>query len=119
MANIMHIIHPYKHQGTWVFDDDRHGLVREPFVLGAGEMIDAVVHRIGIERPERGFRLIFSAHEFPGHHVVLRRTGDEAGSGTWYEFADGSMKGWLCPALLHYFAEPPDRIYARAEPLAG
>jgi hypothetical protein len=115
MANAMQIIHPYKDRGTWVFDDERHGLVREPFVMGAGEMIDAVVKEVGLEHPERGFRLVFSAHEFPGHHAVLQRLPDEAGSGTWYTFADGTMKGWLCPALFHYFEKAPERIYARVE----
>ena len=33
--NELRIIHPYKHTGTWVFDDERVGLVQEPLVLGA------------------------------------------------------------------------------------
>jgi hypothetical protein len=33
--NSILVIHPYKHQGVWVLDDERVGLVREPFVAGA------------------------------------------------------------------------------------
>ena len=29
--NSICVIHPYKDQGLWVFDDDRFELVREPF----------------------------------------------------------------------------------------
>jgi hypothetical protein len=30
--NALTLITPYRHNGMWVFDDDRVGLVREPFV---------------------------------------------------------------------------------------
>lgn len=118
MANAMMIIHPYKHEGIWVFDDERHGLAREPFVLGASEMIDAIVRKVGTPDAERGFRLIFSAEPFPGHHAMLSWESEEAG-GNWYRFADGSMRGWLCPALFHYFEKAPRRIYCRAEGAPG
>ncbi len=38
--NVLSIIHPYKHNGTWVFDDERVGLDKEPFVSGADVIID-------------------------------------------------------------------------------
>jgi len=113
--NAMLIIHPHKTHGTWCFDDERHGLIEEPFVLGASEMIDAVVARAGLTNADRGFRLIFSASPFPGYHAEIHRLNEESG-GYWYQFPDGSMKGWLCPATLHYFPDQhPQRIYARAE----
>jgi len=39
--------------------------------------------------------------------------------GNWYEgeVAGDWMEGWLCPALLLYFQEPPDTLYIKAEPL--
>ena len=40
MHNSIFVIKPYKWEGLWVFDDDRVGLVREPFVAGADRMID-------------------------------------------------------------------------------
>lgn len=33
--NSILVMSPYKHQGMWVFDDGRVGLVQEPFVAGA------------------------------------------------------------------------------------
>ena len=40
MSNAIAVIYPYKYQGLWVFDDDRVGLVHEPFVAGADVLID-------------------------------------------------------------------------------
>jgi len=42
-ANALIVIAPYRHAGTWVFDDPGARLVREPFVAGVPEMIDVVV----------------------------------------------------------------------------
>jgi hypothetical protein len=33
--NSLLVIHPYKHDGVWVFDDPAVGLGKEPFVAGA------------------------------------------------------------------------------------
>jgi hypothetical protein len=38
MTNAINVICPYKYDGTWVFDDPKHGLVREPFVAGTDEI---------------------------------------------------------------------------------
>ena len=53
------VILPYRYGGTWVFDDKSVGLVREPFVAGVPEMIDALT--ADIPKAEEGFRLTFSA----------------------------------------------------------
>src|SRR5215204_582980 len=37
MPNAIMMIQPFWSGGTWVFDDERVGLVREPFVSGAPE----------------------------------------------------------------------------------
>lgn len=115
MTNAMNVINPYWHEGTWVFDDDRHGLVREPFVLGVPEMIDDLVEDIPDARS--GFRLIFSDRGFPQHDRKLTWVREES-EGNWYRTAEPEMEGWLCPALLHFFEQPPNEIYVKAEPLA-
>ena len=56
---------PYKHKGLWVFDDERVGLVQEPFVAGADVLIDKALEAKGIQDGDKGFRLIFSAGQFP------------------------------------------------------
>jgi hypothetical protein len=114
MANAINVIHPYKWQGLWVFDDDRVGLDKEPFVAGADTLIDKAITTKGIEDAETGFRLFFSAGPFPNYDLKLcwLREGD---GGNWYASDDFKMEGWLCPALLRYFDAAPKEIFARFE----
>ena len=111
-ANSIRVLAPYRHAGTWVFDDERVGLVREPFVSGIPEMIDDLVR--DIPGAESGFRLLFAARLFPGHALRLTWRREEAG-GNWYWSERHQAEGWLCPALLKYFEEPPAEIFAKAE----
>jgi uncharacterized protein DUF6717 len=114
MNNTLFVIEPYKSNGTWVFDDPRVGLEREPFVAGMPEIIDRAVG--DIPNAEAGFTLIFSANPFPGATVELEWVREEVG-GHWYRWMD--MEGWLCPALFHYFPTPPPRLYAQPKPKAA
>jgi hypothetical protein len=113
--NSINVIAPYKHAGTWVFDDAGVGLSQEPFVAGADTMIDRIT--ANIPNADRGFTLIFSASPFPGHQFRLewRRAEDE---GNWYYSADLDLEGWLCPALLLYFAEAPRSLYVQIKDAA-
>lgn len=113
MANAIHVIVPYRHASTWVFDDPRVGLYQEPFVSGIPEMIDSIV--ANIPNAEKGFRLLFSSAPFPGYQVELEKVREEY-EGVWYRWADNG-EGWLCPALFLYFPEAPARLYAKAEAL--
>ncbi len=55
MSNEIHVIAPYRHASTWVFDDPAVGLQAEPFVSGIPEMIDVLVAAINPRGPkERG-----------------------------------------------------------------
>jgi len=114
MPNSVMVIAPYRHAGTWVFDDPNAGLVREPFVFGMPEIIDEIVR--GIKGATKGFRLLFSAEPFPEHSVKLVWKRSEHG-GNWYLAEKLDMEGWLCPALFKYFPRAPREIYARAESL--
>ena len=112
--NAIIVINPYKDSGLWVFDDERAGLDKEPFVSGADTIIDRAVEAKKIPDAEKGFRLIFSAGEFPGYDFRLTwvRAGD---GGNWYRSDDLKMEGWLCPALFKYFAAAPKEIFAKFE----
>ncbi len=114
MANVLNVIHPYKWEGLWVFDDARVGLDKEPFVEGADKIIDTALARKGIQAPEQGFRLLFSAGPFP-HYDLKFEWLREGEGGNWYWAEEFGMEGWLCPALLKYFDAPPKEIYARFE----
>lgn len=103
-------IHPYLYQGVWVFDDPAVGLVQEPFVSGADDIIDRMVENI--PDAQKGFTLLFSAAAFPGHQVVFDWVRADM-SGNWYRSAVLEMEGWLCPALLKYFDSPPTKLYAQ------
>lgn len=111
-ANSIFVIFPYKYHGTWVFDDSRVGLVREPFIAGIPEMIDKLVK--DIPNADKGFRLLFSASPFPGYSIKLIWVREERG-GNWYFCKEYNSEGWLCPALFRYFDKAPKEIYTKAE----
>ena len=107
--NAIMVIKPYKWNGMWVFDDANTGLVREPFVAGADDIIDVMVEQI--ENAEAGFALTFSHLPFPGHDLELFRQHEEA-EGWWYHSPVLEMDGWLCPALFLYYDEAPIYLFA-------
>ncbi|HJU40220.1 MAG TPA: DUF6717 family protein [Tahibacter sp.] len=110
MNNAIVAIHPYKTQGVWVFDDARVGLVEEPFVSGADDIIEHVVR--DLPGAHDGFTLLFSAGAFPGFQYEFAWQRADL-SGNWYRCEALAMEGWLCPALLKYFDAPPARLYTQ------
>ena len=112
--NSILLIEPYRTSaGSWVFDDPRVGLVKEPFISGADTMMTLLTK--GIPNADAGFRLLFSARPFPGVMVKLAWRREEIG-GNWYFSPELNLEGWLCPAMFHYFPKAPEVIYAKAEP---
>ena len=110
--NSLMTITPYFDNG-WMFDDERVGLVKEPFVSGVPELIETLVREIPGAR--NGFRLLFGAGPFPGHTHSLKWFREEF-EGNWYRMeGDVNMEGWLCPALFHYFESAPEYLYIKAE----
>ena len=69
--NSIMVVKPYKWEGMWVSDDEKTGLLREPFVAGVPEILEALLEQQGIpvEEAEKGFRLIFSAISVAVHSV--------------------------------------------------
>lgn len=106
-------IHPYKHQGLWVFDDPRVDLVQEPFISGADVLIDKMV--VGIPNAEAGVTILFSNGPFPGYQQEFAWRRADMG-GNWYWNEQFQMEGWLCPALFKYFDAAPPRIYVQVKP---
>ena len=113
MTNSLRIIHPYKDEGIWMFDDESVGLVREPFVGGTERILDAVVHGLCLADAENGMTMIFSDQNFPGSNAEwIWEEGDNFdGGGNWYRLKPTGMMGWLCPALFKYFDKAPKNIY--------
>lgn len=133
MSNAINVINPYTNFGALVFDDENVGLVREPFVAGADDMLMALAVAQGLS--PRNFLVYFSRKPFPDTHAQYRRVNRDMG-GAWYEpvsragDAIGDERAWLCPALLKYFrwtprtihvkvAEAPSRVLAEDLPRPG
>lgn len=118
MANQLYVIYPYKVKDTWVFDDPERGLALEPFVEGIPEMINLIT--AGFPGRNTGFKLIFSDREF--HATNARKAKllffEEDMGGAWYvgNWEGHHLEGWLCPALMKYFPEPPKEIWVAASP---
>lgn len=113
--NAMLVIRPYRGEsGTWVFDDEKLGIEREPFVEGIPEMIDHLLKKAGIANPEAGFRMLFSAKPFPNCSAKLVWVRTEF-DGNWYRMEETGMEGWLCPALYRYFLDAPKELYVKVE----
>ena len=102
----------------WVFDDERVGLDKEPFVAGADTMIDTALEMKGIQNADDGFLLIFSEHPFPDAALEISWDREESGGNTYlgrFE-QDGEetvLEGWLCPALNLYYPEAPDKLHVQ------
>ena len=108
--NQIQFIKPYRYLEHWVFDDPAVGLDKEPFVMGMGEIISAILGEKGIRNADEGFFAYFSAAPMPGAEQ-LHWLREESG-GNWYRWRD--MEGWLCPALFRYFDTAPPVIHIRA-----
>lgn len=121
----------YPHFGGWAFDDAEHGLVAEPFVMGADKVIQVLFEAFimhGVKAQPFPFLVEFDKDPFMAWQLRLgwRKHDDQCsatidGVGDWYEVEVGArgehglpLQAWLCPALLHYFPEAPKEIYARA-----
>ena len=115
MTNNMMVIYPYRERDTWVFDDDRVGLVREPFICGIPAMIDIMVKDIA--DAEKGFKMLFSQNPFPNYQAELIYLREQYG-GAWYKWEKHNLEGWLCPAMFKYFSSTPDKIYCQAEAIS-
>jgi hypothetical protein len=118
MNNAIFVIKPYKWNGMWVFDDQRVGLDKEPFVAGADTMIDTAVRLKGITNADDGFLMVFSAQPFPDADFELEWLRAD-GTGNVYlgrfkiEDEIQDMEGWLCPALNLYYPEAPKKLYVQ------
>jgi hypothetical protein len=112
--NTINVISPYwlDDVNTWVFDDERFGIIQEPFVQGVPAIINAVVK--DIPNAKDGFRLLFSNFPFPEYDLILKYDDEEYG-GWWYTAHGMKGKGWLCAAAQNYFDGPPAEIFVKVE----
>ena len=112
-GNQINVVHPYVWFNQWVFDDPDVGLIKEPFVAGADSMIDLMTDNAD------SCTLVFSKDKFPtAEHKITKVKGDGYGTDYIYDTIRGSLKLWLCPALLKYFTKAPKHIYFQVKVLS-
>lgn len=80
--NTISVIHPYKCDSLWVFDDAGAGLVQQPFVPEADTIIDETV--AGFTDTASGFTLVFSTKPFPGYQALFERQRGETGGNRYH-----------------------------------
>ena len=109
MNNSIFTIDIYKEGNTWVFDDERVGLVKEPFVAGADTFIDLFA------KGNKQIQAIFSTIPFPGFDakIDLVDRSQNNMTGTTYTCKELNHDLWLCPALNLYYPESPEVIYVK------
>ena len=108
--NTINVIHPYKWNGQWVFDDASVGLCREPFIAGIDALLDITLTEI--PDAANGFALMFSASPFPDYTDCLSWRAALSGGNVYCSDKYG-QEGWLCPALFRYFDTAPACIYVK------
>ncbi len=110
--NSIRVIETYRTStGSWVFDDDEVGLVREPFVAGA----DTLIETISGGKPR--VSLTFSDKPFPTAKLTLDKVKGGPATGTDYHCREMDAALWLCPALNLYFPKSPKVIYVDFKPV--
>lgn len=119
--NALQIIFPYRERGTWMFDDESAGLVREPFVYGMDTMLSVMAGRMmggKVKGLTKGVKLVFLHLPFP-EAVELIWVREDVG-GNWYRCPElDDRQGWLCPALFKYFEKAPPLLYVKMFPISA
>jgi hypothetical protein len=135
--NELFFINAYRRGKTWLFDDKQRGIVAEPFVCGASELIQKYLDRKGMKRKRKNVSLVFSLQPFPEADTILTCTekcypmkigkmstmfGDhfsclgydrsKESTSAYYMDQEGH-KCWLCPAQMKFFGQVADIIYAK------
>ena len=105
----------YRHQGQWVFDDERRDIYVEPLVCGADDVFDVLSGR-HLDPSINRCTVNFSSTPIPGHEVHATYLGPEF-DGSRYSTTDLTsaepFEFWLCPALFAYYAEAPQDLYVQ------
>ena len=104
-----------KKSPLWIFDDPQRGLMSEPFLEDASDVLSEIAKKVNAKNE---MVIAFSATEIPNFTAKATRSGsgqmaDQAGC--FYNF--GEKRFWLCPAVAKYFQNPPETIFVKAFPV--
>jgi len=116
--NSIYTMRVYRHESAWVFDHYGLGLIKEPFVAGADEIFDEIAHLRAVDPSRARIDILFSDAQFPGWQILAEHLGPSMGGDDYHiissEFETlDTHEFWLCPALLKYFADAPNKIFMK------
>jgi hypothetical protein len=109
----------------WFFDDPTLGIKNEAFVDGADQLLTDFIKSLGRHRECDGIYRIafeFSAEPLWFHSVVLEKTNKKSGFGDGFTVYQVVLTDrvttnvdfvGLCPTLLKYYDEAPDKLFIR------
>ena len=108
---------PYRHAGSWTFDDHERDIVAHPFGEGFQETL-SFVSRIKAMSGVEAFRLTFSDEPFDrwDAELVLDEVDDQGRP--WYHIQgiDGAPPARMGEIFQRYFPSPPSKLYFRIDP---
>jgi len=134
MENAVHRITVYRKAKSWVFDEPALGLIAEPFVAGASEIITSIKRAKNIRR--RTLDITFSQGYLPFPDATLvctekvreveyykDRRGvlrfytpkDAKYTSAFYKVVGTDQTCWLCPAQLKFFNNVAQMINIKVE----
>lgn len=64
----------YRQKNVWFFDDEIRKIAKEPFVMGASELIQKHLNRKGLGRKRKNILITFSTEFIPNSDIVLTCT---------------------------------------------
>ena len=108
MNNTIMTIKMWKEENTWMFNDDIHGLIREPFVGETNQALDFIANG------SNPTTILFSASDFPGAVKLFTAPVQEYGGATFI-CEQIKAKCWLCSAMWFYFNKLPQSIYIKKD----
>lgn len=128
-VNVIHLYRSGGSGGVWVYNDDgdgpngRYSRSSEVLVPSITEMIDSILN-CNDKDPEDyydgGLSLVFGRNPVPDYVAKLSRRNGEVDNylleemmidGALVDVSSQGLVGYLCPAMLDYFADYPDEFY--------
>lgn len=103
--NQVNVLHIFKEDGIWMFNDKDIGIYKEPFVSLMNPIIESIVKT-------NKFTAFISKDPMP-YTVILDRINNKVDMIGYYQLRGTKMIGWLCPCLLNYFIDYPKEIYVK------
>lgn len=109
--NAVKFIQLYKKGSTWGFDEPALGLIFEPFILGASELLEYMIQNLETLENKETPQIVF-AENLPDYDYKVY-IKEDLGTSAWYTYTNKEgevMDFYLCPCLTLYFSIPPSTI---------